>query len=100
MATEGGMAVVGAMAAAGAGTAEDIRATEGARAAEGTSDADSDAEGARAHISQLYIVHCHSPPASQSAHGTWRGDVIAVVTSHALLPSGDDVMDFFNRSQS
>ena len=49
---------------------------------------------ARAHISQLYITLCHSPPASQSAHGTWRGDVIAVVASHALLPSCDDVMDF------
>ena len=46
------------------------------------------------HISQLYITQCHSPPASQSALGAWRGDVIAMVASHALLPSGDDVTDF------
>ena len=49
---------------------------------------------ARMHISQLYITHCHSPSASQSARGAWRGDVIAVVASHALLPYGDDVTDF------
>ena len=47
-----------------------------------------------AHISQLYITHCHSPPGSHSARGAWRGDVIAVVASHALLPYGDDVTDF------
>ena len=54
------------------------------------------------HISHLYITHCHSPPASQSAggwvgklaRGAWRGDVIAMVASHAFLPSGDDITDF------
>ena len=49
---------------------------------------------ARPHISQMYITYCHSPPASQSARGAWRGDVAAMVASHALLLSGDDVTDF------